>query len=280
MEVDGDALAVIECRHKKEKKEVQAKIQALKKAAKNDKTKKKDLVAEVARLESELEERHKHEIECAQTEVLVNDTDEITETEPVKFKVSKAQRRRDKKSQHAKEREEEIKQQEKENVHGPRNMEMQSLNTKLKEKKLKIFHIPSDGDCLYKAIAHQLELKKNQVLSVDELRKNVSNYIRQNKDDFIPFMSHPDTCDMLTEAEFEQYCDKITETKVWGGQLEIRALSNSLKCPINVIQATGPECIEQGAEFDNPPLVITYHRHMYSLGEHYNSTCVIEAESA
>ncbi|KAG6461913.1 hypothetical protein O3G_MSEX012932 [Manduca sexta] len=159
-------------------------------------------------------------------------------------------------------------------------MEMQSLNTKLKEKKLKIFHIPSDGDCLYKAIAHQLELKKNQVLSVDELRKNVSNYIRQNKDDFIPFMSHPDTCDMLTEAEFEQYCDKITETKVWGGQLEIRALSNSLKCPINVIQATGPECIEQGAEFDNPPLVITYHRHMYSLGEHYNSTCVIEAESA
>lgn len=40
------------------------------------------------------------------------------------------------------------------------NVETQTLKKILLEKKLKIFHIPSDGDCLYNALAHQLNLKK------------------------------------------------------------------------------------------------------------------------
>ncbi|KAI5632237.1 OTU-like cysteine protease domain-containing protein [Phthorimaea operculella] len=271
-EGNGDVTS-IETRHRKEKKELQAHIQALKKAAKNDKTKKKELVSEIARLEAEQEARHKQELEVVeQTAAPVDVADEI-ENELPKLKISKAQKRRDKKQQQEKEREEQIKLQEKENINGPRNTEVQAISERLKKKNLKIFLVPSDGDCLYKAVAHQLETVKQQILSIGELRRNVAEYIKSNKDDFIPFMSNPDTCDMLTEEEFEEYCDKITTTKVWGGQLEIRALSNCLKCPISVIQATGPESIEQGSEFQGPPLVITYHRHMYSLGEHYNSTC-------
>lgn len=272
MEDESDELASIENRHKKEKKELQAQIQALKKTSKNDKTKKKELTAEIARLETELEIRHKQELGAVQKPSNAESIEQI-DNEVAKLKISKAQKRRDKKILQEKEREEQIKLQEKENVNGPRNLELQAVSEKLQKHKLKIFPIPSDGDCLYKAVAHQLENTRQKSLSVDELRKNVAEYIRQNKDVFMPFMCNPETCDMLSEAEFDDYCNKISSTKVWGGQLEIKALSSSLKCPINVVQATGPDSIKQGVEFPGPPLVISYHRHMYSLGEHYNSTC-------
>ncbi|XP_075992445.1 deubiquitinase OTUD6B [Anticarsia gemmatalis] len=282
MDNDTDDLAVLETRHRKEKKELQAQIQAMKKTAKNDKTKKKELTTEIARLENEMDIRHKQEIEAIQA--IQKDPVEVTEqpvtdeTESTKQKVSKAQKRREKKSQQDKERENQIKQQEQENRHGPRNIEQQAINARLKGKGLRIFTIPSDGDCLYKAIAHQMAIRRQQEISVDNLRKSVADYIRLNKDDFIPFMSNPDTFEMLTDDEFQEYCDKIENTKVWGGQLEIRALSNCLKCPITIIQATGPEAIEQGVEFEGPALNITYHRHMYRLGEHYNSTVQVHGE--
>ncbi|CAD0196071.1 unnamed protein product [Chrysodeixis includens] len=268
-----DDLASLESKHRKEKKELQAQLQALKKAAKNDKTKKKELAAEIAKLETDMEARHKQELESVQKDTEeVTDSVMIVENELTKVKISKAQKRRDKKSLQEKEREEQIKQQEKENLHGPRNIELQEISAKLKERALEIFLIPSDGDCLYKAIAHQMLQTNRKEVSVGELRKNVATYVREHKDDFIPFMSNPDTFEMLTDDEFEEYCNKIENTKVWGGQLEIRALSNFLKCPISVLQASGPNSIDQGTEFEGTPLVITYHRHMYQLGEHYNST--------
>ncbi|XP_028162606.1 deubiquitinase OTUD6B [Ostrinia furnacalis] len=283
MELEDNCDSSIEVRHRKEKKELQAQIQALKKAAKNDKTKKKEILAEIVRLEIEMDNRHQQELlEAEQKDGLKevhesndNNLDNM-ENEVAKVKISKAQKRRDKKSQQEKERELQIKLQEKENLHGPRNQEIQEISARLKKRNLKIFAIPSDGDCLYKAVAHQMLIKKNEIIATADLRKKVASYVRQNKDDFLPFMTNPDTLEMLNDDEFEAYCDKITNTAVWGGQLEIRALSNVLKNPINIIQATGPECIEQGNEFEGPPLVITYHRHMYSLGEHYNSTCINE----
>lgn len=276
MDNENEESVTLESKHRKEKKELQAQIQALKKTAKNDKTKKKELTAEIARLEAEMDLRHRQEIDSASENKDENDVKESVLTsvdnELSKVKISKAQKRREKKSQQEKERDEQIKQQELENLHGPRNTELQAINAKLKEKGLQILLIPSDGDCLFKAIAHQFKSTRQKEFSVDSLRKRAANYIRQNKDDFMPFMTNPDTCEMLTSEEFDEYCSKIENSKVWGGQLEIRAMSKSLKCPISVIQATGPGSIDQGAEYDGPPLVITYHRHMYGLGEHYNST--------
>ncbi|XP_072936807.1 deubiquitinase OTUD6B [Epargyreus clarus] len=265
----------LESKHRKEKKELQAQIQALKKAAKNDKTKKKELTAEITRLELEQEERHKREmatIEQAEDVLIIPDQDVEEDNMRITSKVSKAQKRRDKKQQQEKDREAQIKIQDKQNLLGPRHIELQAINAKLKEKKLQIYSIPSDGDCLYNAIAHQLSVKREKTITTNDLRANCASYIRNNKDDFMPFLSNPQTFDMLTDNEFEDYCNNIDKTKAWGGQLEIRALSNYLMCPISVIQATGPDSIEQGTEFEGPPLIITYHRHMYSLGEHFNST--------
>ncbi|CAH2238832.1 jg6821 [Pararge aegeria aegeria] len=272
-----DEINLLELRHKKEKKELQAQIQALKKTAKNDKTKKKELTAEIVRLESDLEERHRKENDEQQNGICREPVepeanDEEVDNDTTKQKVSKAQKRRNKKLQQEKDREKEIVLQEKENLHGPRNIENQEMSARLRERKLKVYSIPSDGDCLYRAVSHQLETKHNRIKSVDDLRNDVAMNIRENKEEYMQFMCHPDTGLNLTDVEFEMYCNKITNTKEWGGHIEIRALSNCLKCPITVIQAAGPVAIEQGAEFSGPPLIITYHRYMFSLGEHYNST--------
>ncbi|CAH0557471.1 unnamed protein product [Brassicogethes aeneus] len=75
----------------------------------------------------------------------------------------------------------------------------------------------------------------------------------------------------VNEDEFKKYCKDVATTKLWGGQLELKALSNILSCPIKVIQASGPPTI-QGEGLDGPELILTYHRFLYRLGEHYNST--------
>lgn len=44
-----------------------------------------------------------------------------------------------------------------------------------------------------------------------------------------------------------------------------------LKCRIEVIQANSPQLIIGEEYKDGPLITLTYHRHMYGLGEHYNS---------
>ena len=60
--------------------------------------------------------------------------------------MSKAQRRRDKKASRERQREDMIKAQEAENIHGPRNVEIQKIKHILKERSLMIQEIPSDGN--------------------------------------------------------------------------------------------------------------------------------------
>jgi OTU domain-containing protein 6 len=78
--------------------------------------------------------------------------------------------------------------------------------------------------------------------------------------------------DIMSQEEFDDYCNQVENTKAWGSQIEIQALSNALKLKIEVLQAQGTSIL-QGADFPNAPhLIVTYHRHFYGLGEHYNST--------
>ena len=65
-------------------------------------------------------------------------------------------------------------------------------------------------------------------------------------------------------------------THEWGGQLELQALTQILKAPITVHEA-GKEPVLMGAGGEGgggggaAALQLSYHRHAYSLGEHYNS---------
>jgi len=261
-------------RHRREKKDLQAKIQALKKTAtKGDKKKKKDVAEEIAKIEKELTEKHEvelKELKESHAPVEVTELCEKLEEDLVvekEIRVTKAQKRRDKKSNQERERENMIIEQEKANLHGARHTETEKIKKLLAAKTLTFYEVPSDGNCMYVAILHQLN-KGDVCYTMQQLRKIAADYMRNNQDDIMPFMD-----EIENEAQFIKYCDDTERTPAWGGQLELRALSQVLRRRIEVVQAEG-RVIIVGEEFIDPslePIVLTYHRHMYGLGEHYNS---------
>lgn len=275
-------------KHKKERKDLQAQIQSLKKScAKGDKKKKKEITEQITLLEKNLDEKQNQELEQLKgldnsdkdkdNEVTTPEEEQNSEeSESAEMKettrVSKAQKRRIKKAVENKERLELIRAQELENRKGPRIIEMDKIKQFLQELGLSIYSIPADGNCLYCSVNHQLKTTGREEYSVSELRKITADYMRSHKDDILPFMSNEfDGDEEFTEEQYEKYCTKVANTTEWGGQIEILALSSALKCPIKIIQATASP-MTQGEDFDGPPLILTYHRHLYRLGEHYNST--------
>ncbi|XP_008581692.1 PREDICTED: OTU domain-containing protein 6B isoform X2 [Galeopterus variegatus] len=176
---------------------------------------------------------------------------------------------KDKKAALEKEREERIAEAEIENLSGARHVESEKLIQILAVRQLEIKPIPSDGHCMYRAIEDQLK-EQHCALSVAALRSQTAVYMQSHVEDFLPFLTNPNSGDMYTPEEFAKYCDDIANTAAWGGQLELRALSHILQTPIEVIQADSPPIVV-GEEYQKKPLILVYMRHAYGLGEHYNS---------
>lgn len=187
-------------------------------------------------------------------------------------RVTKAQKRRDKKAAQERERESRIAEAEVENLQGVRHQEGLMLAQKLALQQLQIKEIPSDGHCMYRAIEDQLAQRSQPglVMSLKELRSRTAQHMRGHADDFLPFLTNTNTGDMYTTDEFESYCSEVEHTAAWGGQLELRALTQVLQLPIEVIQADS-STIKIGEEFGSDPITLVYMRHAYGLGEHYNS---------
>jgi len=269
---------------RKEKKDLQGKIQALKKtASKGDKKKKKEVNDEIAKLEADLELKHKTELLELDTQKcnLNGDTPTTTTTtaetakdnndhedcdndadEGKGMRVTKAQKRRDKKAEKEKQRLLDIEAQEAENLTGQRNLEQEAITRLLEARGLALHQVPSDGDCMFAGLVHQLSLA-GEASTVSELRQQTSAEMRANTDQYLPFLS-------LSPPQFEVYCNKMASTSEWGGQVELLALTNVLRRPIEVLQAEGAP-MTVGEHFSASKLILTYHRHAYGLGEHYNS---------
>merc|ERR1712071_326630 len=149
-------------RHRREKKDLQAKIQALKKTAtKGDKKKKKDVAEEIAKIEKELTEKHEvelKELKESHAPVEVTELCEKLEEDLVvekEIRVTKAQKKKKKKKSQERERENMIIEQEKANLHGARHTETEKIKKLLAAKTLTFYEVPSDGNCMYVAILHQ-----------------------------------------------------------------------------------------------------------------------------
>ncbi|CAL4070266.1 unnamed protein product, partial [Meganyctiphanes norvegica] len=208
-----------------------------------------------------------------QSDNLEDDNEVISDTVSTK-KISKAEKRRQKKAQENREREERIKEAEKNNKYCARNLEAAKIKKILKERNLKMHEIQPDGNCLYAAIAHQLENSAN----VASLRSVASKFLLSNRDDFAPFITDPNTGEMLTPEAYDEYCSQVEHTPAWGGQPELRALSQALKRKIEVLQAEGTNIVF-GEEFPNDKsILLTYYRLYYGLGEHYNSVMALTVD--
>ncbi|MCO5599161.1 hypothetical protein L7F22_053261 [Adiantum nelumboides] len=279
---------------RKEKKELQNREIALKKeAAKGSKAeqkaKKKQVEEETAKLESKMQARHAKEL-SALTDEINNDLDKVLNAlnggliigGPSQLqKPTKAQKRRDKRAQQEAEREQKI-QEEQSNVVSSRMLENEQLESKLHPLGLALKEIKPDGHCLYRAVEDQLALYPNvcRQSSFQELREVAALYMRSHSEDFIPFIPAEDDGEPNQEVRFEMYCHEVESTASWGGQLELDAIARSLQKHIVVFSGDLPE-VEMGKEFEcisadgaeaaNPTLRLSYHRHAFGLGEHYNS---------
>ncbi|KAF9961583.1 OTU domain-containing protein 6B [Mortierella alpina] len=131
--------------------------------------------------------------------------------------------------------------------------------------------VTADGHCLYNAIADQLSQHYQTETTVKDLRHGTAEYMREHADDFLPFLSNKHG-DMMSPDDFVEYCRDLESTAVWGGQPELLALSRVHKVPIWVVQMGSPT-VKLSADVypAKTPLMVSYHRHMYGLGEHYNS---------
>ena len=103
---------------------------------------------------------------------------------------------------------------------------------------LKLHEVPSDGDCMFASVAHQL----GKALSVADLRKKTGEELRKNKSAYWPFLSRcfvwpsinhrsthalsPKTGEPFNDAEYDNYCKLMESTPAWGGQVQYRWISH------------------------------------------------------
>ena len=278
-------------RHRQEKKDFKVKIQKMRAAVDpSDRKRKKEVNQEIGKLEKELKERHEKQLQEVTENQLSNQTNNLSidvDTNSLEnnedqqsndqngFKyvvrdMSRAQRKKDKKRLAQKQRQEEHDSEDVSHLRENKEKEMKGLQQILQSRRLKIHEIPSDGDCLYRSIEHQMLLQGIQT-SVQGLRSLTAEYMREHKDNFLPFIAS-DSDDL--EEGFKEYCNVIEKTNSWGGHLELQALSHALDVVIEVLQADAPVITfgnEEGDRDKRKRLLLSYHRHAYSLGEHYNS---------
>ncbi|KAF9347602.1 hypothetical protein BGX26_000936 [Mortierella sp. AD094] len=295
----------LKARHKREQRDLTAKVTALKKTAtKGDKKKKKEVTTEVAQLEHSLSQQQEkeekewislhgstdtqaeaeEEEEEEEDDFDVNDIpiDHLT-IEPVFAKKQQQQQqssggkkpsrqkaRKDRKAQALKELQDEA---EKEAA-GQVNMnevERKAIEELAQVMGVSVKDITADGHCLYNAVADQLLQHYQIKTTVKDLRHNTAEYMRENSDDFLPFLTNKQG-DMMSSDDFSEYCKELETTAVWGGQPELLALSRVHEVPIWVVQMGSPTVkLSADAYITKTPLMVSYHRHMYGLGEHYNS---------
>eukprot|EP00607_Mallomonas_marina_P000103 CAMPEP_0182426166 /NCGR_PEP_ID=MMETSP1167-20130531/12652_1 /TAXON_ID=2988 /ORGANISM="Mallomonas Sp, Strain CCMP3275" /LENGTH=366 /DNA_ID=CAMNT_0024607411 /DNA_START=61 /DNA_END=1158 /DNA_ORIENTATION=+ len=152
---------------------------------------------------------------------------------------------------------------------------------------------------LYMSMFVSLVIPYNSDEYVMSLRNETAKYMRDHRAEYAPFIESIETereketeketeresgqdeeeekeKEKRREKDFSLYCDSVQSMQqaVWGGQLELRAISSLFKREIHVYSADSPTLrmgegvAKEGAQ----PLRVTYHRHFYALGEHYNST--------
>lgn len=268
-------------RHHREKTELQAHIQVLKNSVpKSDKKKRKQMFLDVARLEAEMEQKHRYELENFRERFPDNSNVENIAEDLAKMDLenqplclSRAKRRHERRAA-ALERahQERVFEAEMEHLAGYRREEEEKLSVILGARNLEMKDIPADGHCMYRAIQDQLVF----FVTVESLRSHTSEYMQKHIDDFLPFFRDPETGDAYSRDDFVGYCHDIVRSASWGGQLELRALSHVLQTPIEVIQADSPAVVF-GEEYDKKPLTLVYLRYACNLREHYNSVKPLEA---
>jgi len=164
--------------------------------------------------------------------------------------------------------------------------EEEAINKVCKKHGRQILQINPDGHCLYSAVADQLALLGKLLgpqATYVTTRAVAANYIESHPDDFLPFLPSTEGEDsagatdpgLMSPQQFQQYCQAVRDSAVWGGEPEIQALSRAFNVPIYVVQGGVPPVVahhpsgnpEANKAMKEDGVWISYHRRMYRLGE-------------
>ncbi|KAI2639121.1 cysteine proteinase [Hypomontagnella submonticulosa] len=277
-----ESLETIQARHRKELRELQARITNKKKNA--TKKTRKGVNDECAELERQMKEKQELEIaalngEVNGTEIVPSDedqhkenphseqangsasadaTDSITQQledtklsnlpesdPPTQQQPKKRNRQRERLARKAEEREAAAAAAEREaaNMTDHRKIEKTYLLKEFKANDLVEKEIQPDGHCLFSAIADQLQTRGVPLgAEADTKGKLPYKIIRKAATDYME--AHPDDFAPFLEEPLETYLPKIRDTAEWGGQLELSALANAYGVEIKVLQDGRTETIE------------------------------------
>ena len=195
-------------------------------------------------------------------------------------KVSKAQQKRDRRAQQEKDRRhlvaEELK-----DAADPRRDENAAIQRRLDPLHLRVAPVLSDGHCLFRAVATQLP--SSPPYSPSDLRRLAAGHIRRHLPLYLPFLVDEEG-GVMTEEEGREYCSRLEKDAgteiVWGGHAEIVALTGVLRRGIVVFSAEGKEMRveEEGLKGGGDDVRISFHKHYFGLGNHYNAVVRMEGE--
>ena len=259
-------------RHKRELKELQGQIQAIKKGVpKGDKKAKKRSVEEIAKLQNEIETRHEEELKLVNTPAEETIETQLTDTLVLSEEPAKKQTRADKRRE-AKAAANDKKLKELDMVSTEptaRSTESAKMVEVINKLGLSVYEIPADGNCMFYALQHQLRSRDIEH-TVPQLRSIAAQHMREHEGEFISFLIHPETGDMLTTEQFDMYCSDMMNNGVWGGLHEAHAISSALKVPVRILQADAKP-VTMGEGHGGDVITLLYYKHKFGLGEHYDS---------
>ena len=110
-----------------------------------------------------------------------------------------------------------------------------------------------------------------------ELRSLAAKYLLNHRSEYECFIDFQSSNDQAEADKYQDYCRKIESTGMWGGQIELEALSRALNITITVLQSEGPELnFNLPDDGSNERIYLSFHRYAFSLGEHYNALLRID----
>lgn len=120
-------------------------------------------------------------------------------------------------------------------------------------------------------IADQMEHLQSHKETYASTRRAAAETMRRFPDEFLPFLESAREADgLMGSQEYARYCDTVESTGEWGGHPEIKALSKYFATPIYIVQAGTKDAVkveDPSLPQGRGPLLISYHRKMYGLGE-------------